>query len=120
MFFTFVFEWLAAGIVSVFVVGLIGLMVVGMLSALVGYDSKATKVAIIILIICGIIIAVFIHSFLDFSEDSSSVGSSRGSGAVSSHSCCICGDDAYSKYGADYWCVKHYYMAKAADGDPSP
>ncbi len=49
------------------------------------------------------------------------IGSDYGSDTeVVSASCCICGDDANKYYGGDYWCTRHYYMAKASEGDLSP
>ena len=114
--FTFILEWLAAGIVSAFIVVIVGAAVVGILSAVVGNDSNAVKVAIIILVIFGIILAVWIHGFLDFSES----GDSGGDGV---HTCLNCGRDeelvpgygycdicyeGYVEWREDYWAENHF------------
>ena len=118
-------DWFEAIFISFLVVGIGGgflaLMIYAFVSGLT--ENKNVHDVTLIVLVLILIVAMFIVTPKIRGDGTSSEESGSGysgSNSGSSHKCCICGDEAYGKYGDDYWCADHYYMAKVSEGDLDP
>jgi len=111
-------NWLEAFFISLiavgFGVGFLGLFIVPMVGAAVGRGddavfSKAARSTIKVLIVIAIIGISIDHP--NYKQGNTSSNNS----GISSHKCCVCGENAYATYGGDYWCAYHYSMCKAIE-----
>ena len=108
-------EWFGPLFVAVLAVGFVACFVVPICLGL-GMGDKGMKVLAALGIVCVIALTIFIHN-----DEASRYTKGVPSGSSgTSHSCCICGASASNRYGNDWWCTKHYYQAKASEGDLSP
>lgn len=116
-------SWISAFFLSVIIVALAMGFLGAFISGIIGDNAKAysnmVKILFVIGVICVILLTIAMTKPGDTSSNSGGYSNSD-SEDYSDHSCCICGETAYRKYGNDYWCTEHYYMAKASEDDLSP
>lgn len=114
-------EWLEAMFITFLILGIGGgflaLMIIAFVSGVTGdFDTafNKTKTPLIAIgIILFVIITPLIHGTLVPSGGSSGKHYGSSSNSSSAHECYVCGDNAYKKYGAYYYCSEHYDLVKA-------